>query len=44
MSDAKAIMHHKYNFDWDSAPDPDGAAYVSPVSPDHLAGFKGAYF
>ena len=30
------------DFGWGSAPDPAGAAYSAP--PDHLAGFKGAYF
>jgi len=29
----------KFNFGWDSAPDPAGGAYSDP--PDSLAGFKG---
>jgi len=32
----------KFDFGWDSAPDPTGRAYSAP--PDLLAGFKGAYF
>ena len=31
-----------FDFGWGSAPDPAGGAYSAP--PDHLAGFKGAYF
>jgi len=32
----------KFYFGWGSAPDPAEGAYSA--SPDHLAGFKGAYF
>jgi len=32
----------KFNFGWDSAPNPAGGAYSAP--PDTLAGFEGAYF
>jgi len=32
----------KIDFGWGCAPDPTGGAYGAP--PDHLAGFKGAYF
>ena len=31
----------KFKFDWGSAPDPAGGAYIAP--PDPLAGFKGAH-
>ena len=32
----------KFDFGWDSAPDPAGGAYSAP--PDPLAGIEGAYF
>ena len=32
----------KFDFGWDSAPDPAGGAHIAP--PDPVAGFKGSYF
>jgi len=36
------LKYTKFDFGWGSATDLAGGAYSAP--PDHLAGFKGAYF